>query len=243
MPPITYSFNDMPAFSAALGSFHVKSSSTSVVNSLTTVRFTVCLNCHLPSLDALMVSSLGARWYPTTGIGRCRFHAPCIHREFRFRSLPGRRQPVFRARPRGRSGNDSALTTPLKSPCTTSSAFAAAICTGRVSVASACEGLGMIHLEFRRSSLPPWRRYAHSRACSPPRSPRGASGCEDSCNESSATSRQYSHRRGGRHRLGSGLTHFSSSVLNWRCVGILDVGQTGSRNRGNDATDENNRSA
>src|SRR6516225_10075090 len=64
MPPITYSINDMPAFSAAFGSFQVKSLSTSLVNSLTTV-------CGLPSVltitfvrsTTLVVSSLGARWY------------------------------------------------------------------------------------------------------------------------------------------------------------------------------------
>src|SRR6476659_660862 len=64
MPPITYYINDMPAFSAAFGSFHVKSLSTSLVNSLTTV-------CGLPSVltmtfvrsTTLVVSSLGARWY------------------------------------------------------------------------------------------------------------------------------------------------------------------------------------
>src|SRR6476620_10930013 len=64
MPPITYSINDMPAFSAAFGSFQAKSSSTSLVISLTTV-------CGLPSVltitfvrsTTLVVSSLGARWY------------------------------------------------------------------------------------------------------------------------------------------------------------------------------------
>src|SRR5215831_19831444 len=64
MPPITYSINDMPAFSAAFGSFQAKSLSTSLVNSLTTV-------CGLPSVltitfvrsTTLVVSSLGARWY------------------------------------------------------------------------------------------------------------------------------------------------------------------------------------
>src|SRR5271169_1246734 len=54
MPPITYSNNDMLDFSAAFGSFHVKSSSTSFVNFFDDgLRFAVHLNCHFPSLDHL----------------------------------------------------------------------------------------------------------------------------------------------------------------------------------------------
>src|ERR1700738_818019 len=54
----------MPAFSAAFGSFHVKSSSTSFVKLLVTVRvlpffLTVTFLCSC----TLMVSSLGVRWY------------------------------------------------------------------------------------------------------------------------------------------------------------------------------------
>src|SRR5271155_3222813 len=64
MPPITYSNNDMLDFSAAFGSFHVKSSSTSFVNSLMTV-------CGLPFIltvtfrrsTILTVSCLSVRWY------------------------------------------------------------------------------------------------------------------------------------------------------------------------------------
>src|SRR6266480_2482616 len=56
--------SDMPAFSAAFGSFHVKSSSTSFIIVLKTVRvlpffLTVTFICS----DTLMVSTFGARWY------------------------------------------------------------------------------------------------------------------------------------------------------------------------------------
>src|SRR5271163_3446137 len=64
MPPITYCINDMPAFSAAFGSFHVKSSSTSFVYSLMTARglpffLTITFLCS----TTLTVSSLSVRWY------------------------------------------------------------------------------------------------------------------------------------------------------------------------------------
>src|SRR6266550_9163685 len=56
--------SDMPAFSAAFGSFHVKSSSTSFVIVLMTVRIlpfflTVAFICS----GTLMVSTFGVRWY------------------------------------------------------------------------------------------------------------------------------------------------------------------------------------
>src|SRR6516225_2502685 len=64
MPPITYWATDMPAFSEACGSFHVKSSFTSFVTVFVTVRvlpfvLTVVLVCS----STLMVSTLGARSY------------------------------------------------------------------------------------------------------------------------------------------------------------------------------------
>src|SRR5215471_15688563 len=64
MPPITYWATDMPAFSAASGSFHVKSSFTSFVTVLVTVRvlpffLTVVLICS----STLMISTFGARSY------------------------------------------------------------------------------------------------------------------------------------------------------------------------------------
>ena len=46
MPPITYSATDIPTFSAAFGSFHVKSSSTSLITILVTVRVLVPLDDH-----------------------------------------------------------------------------------------------------------------------------------------------------------------------------------------------------
>ncbi len=54
----------MPAFCAAFGSFHVKSSSTSFIIALMTVRvlpffLTVTVICA----GTLMVSTFGARWY------------------------------------------------------------------------------------------------------------------------------------------------------------------------------------
>src|SRR5271167_722207 len=56
--------SDMPALCAALGSFHVKSSSTSLAMFLVMVRvlpffLTVTFTCS----DTLMVSSFGVRWY------------------------------------------------------------------------------------------------------------------------------------------------------------------------------------
>src|SRR5215471_4412251 len=58
--------SDKPALSAAFASFHVKSSSTSLVTVLVTVRvlpffLTVTLTCS----GTPMVSTLGARWYAT----------------------------------------------------------------------------------------------------------------------------------------------------------------------------------
>src|SRR5260370_39566868 len=63
-PPITYWATDMPAFSAACGSFHVKSSFTTFVTVFVTVRLlpfflTVVLICS----STLMVSTFGARSY------------------------------------------------------------------------------------------------------------------------------------------------------------------------------------
>src|SRR5215831_11340286 len=56
--------SDMPALSAAFGSFHAKSSSTSLVTVLVTVRvlfffLTVTFICS----GTPMVSTLGVRWY------------------------------------------------------------------------------------------------------------------------------------------------------------------------------------
>src|SRR5262249_52327793 len=61
---VTYWVTDMPAFSAASGSFHVKSSFTSFVTVFVTVRLlpfflTVVLICS----STLMVSTFGARPY------------------------------------------------------------------------------------------------------------------------------------------------------------------------------------
>src|SRR5499433_777597 len=64
MPPITYWATGILAFSAASGSFHVKSSFTSFVTVFATVRLlpfflTVVLICS----STLMVSTFGARSY------------------------------------------------------------------------------------------------------------------------------------------------------------------------------------
>src|ERR1700730_3669353 len=189
MPLITYSINDMPTFSAALGSFHVKSSSTSVVNSLMTVRdlpstFTVTFRCS----TTLIVSCLGARWYTdqrysSMQISRAK-HSSRVSVEVTA-SFPS--ASVSSASACEESGNDSALNTPLKSPCTTSSALTAAICTGRVSGASACEGLSNdssgVSAELTASLASVCTKSGVLTAAI---STRGASGCEDSCNEPSA---------------------------------------------------------
>src|SRR5215813_4338979 len=128
MPPITYSINDMPAFSAALGSFHVKSSSTSVVNSLTMVR-------GLPSTlivtflrsTILTVSCLGARWYIDHKYWSTQTSREAFIEGFggghRFLAVTWR----FGESACELSDEDSALTNPLKSPCSTSSTLTVAI--------------------------------------------------------------------------------------------------------------------
>src|SRR5262249_61525171 len=64
IPPITYSATDMPTFSAASGSFHVKSSFTNFVTVFVTVRLLpFFLTVVLISSCTLMVSTFGARWY------------------------------------------------------------------------------------------------------------------------------------------------------------------------------------
>src|SRR6266699_6059437 len=56
--------SDMPAFSAAFGSFHVKSSSTSFIIVLMTVRvLPFFLTVTFIGFGTLMVSTFGARWY------------------------------------------------------------------------------------------------------------------------------------------------------------------------------------
>src|ERR671922_3006667 len=56
--------SDMPAFCAAFGSFHVKSSSTSFVIVLMTVRvLPFFLTVTFIRCGTLMVSTFGARWY------------------------------------------------------------------------------------------------------------------------------------------------------------------------------------
>jgi hypothetical protein len=79
-------------------------------------------------------------------------------------------QLVVRARAKG-VRQHSSLTTPLKSPCTTSSTLTVAICTGRVSGACACEGLGDDSSEFPRIHCL-LGVAVQSQACLPPRSPR-----------------------------------------------------------------------
>src|SRR5260370_38254525 len=54
----------MPAFCAAFGSFHVKSSSTSLITVLVTVRvLPFFLTVTFVRSGTLMVSTFGARWY------------------------------------------------------------------------------------------------------------------------------------------------------------------------------------
>src|SRR5262245_41318734 len=64
MPPITYCATDMPAFSAASGSFHVTFSFTNFVTVFVTVRLLpFFLTVVLIFSSTLMVSTLGARSY------------------------------------------------------------------------------------------------------------------------------------------------------------------------------------
>src|SRR5216683_2243589 len=73
----------MPAFCAAFGSFHVKSSSTSFIIVLMTIRvLPFFLTVTFIRSGTLMVSTFGARWW-TRGIGRCKFLPQGTHREFR----------------------------------------------------------------------------------------------------------------------------------------------------------------
>src|SRR5580700_4466362 len=188
MPPITYSVRDMPAFSAALGSFHVKSSSTSVVNSLMIVRgLPPALIITFLRSTILTVSCLGARWYTdhkywSTQTSRAR-HSSRVSADVTA-SLPS--AGVSSACEA--SGNDSALAAPLKSPCTTSSTLTVAICTARVWGASARGGLGndpsRVSAEFTASLASLCTKSGVLTAAISANG--GASGCEGSCNEASA---------------------------------------------------------
>ena len=67
---MTYTMSDMRARSAALGSFHVKSSSTRLVMVLVTVRvLPFFVRVTLTRFFTLMVSSLGARRYTAQRYG------------------------------------------------------------------------------------------------------------------------------------------------------------------------------
>src|SRR5437016_1016547 len=81
--------SDMPAFCAALGSFHVKSSSTS----FTTVLVTVCvlpffLTVTFICFDTLMVSVFGVRWYTDQRYWSIQVSAP-RHSSAAPKELPG----------------------------------------------------------------------------------------------------------------------------------------------------------
>src|SRR6516164_6552211 len=120
MPPITYSINDMPALSAAFGSFHVKSSSRSFVNSWITVRgLPLILTITFFRSTTLTVSCLGVRWYTD-------------HRYWSMQTSGTRHS----------SSVSLELTTSLVSVCTGSEVLTVAICPGGVSGASICEESG-----------------------------------------------------------------------------------------------------
>src|SRR6516164_1231623 len=148
MPPITYSINDMPAFSAAFGSFQVKSLSTSLVNSLTTV-------CGLPSVltitfvrsTTLVVSSLGARWY--TDHRYWSMQASDVRHSSRVSvevtaSLPSGGVSGTSAweEPGNCSSRVAALAASLAPLSTRSDVLAVATCTGGVSRSSVCKESG-----------------------------------------------------------------------------------------------------
>src|SRR3984957_12903809 len=144
MPPMTYSINDMPAFSAAFGSFQAKSLSTSLVNSLTTV-------CGLPSVltitfvrsTTLVVSSLGARWYTDHKYWSMQASVVKVSVEVTA-SLPSGGDSGTSAWEE--SGNCSsrvaALAASLAPLSTRSDVLAVATCTGGVSRSSVCKESG-----------------------------------------------------------------------------------------------------
>src|SRR5271156_3338084 len=149
MPPITYSNNDMLDLSAAFGSFHVKSSSTSFVNSLMT-------DCGLPFIltvtfrrsTSLTVSCLSVRWYTDHRYWSmqtsCTRHSSRVSVELTAPLLSG---GVSGASACEGSGNGSSrvaveLAAFLASLCTRSGVLAVAICTGGVSGPSISEESG-----------------------------------------------------------------------------------------------------
>src|SRR6516225_4532047 len=120
MPPITYSINDMPALSAAFGSFHVKSSSRSFVNSWITVRgLPLILTITFFRSTTLTVSCLGVRWYTD-------------HRYWSMQTSGTRHS----------SSVSLELTASSVSVCTGSEVLTVAICPGGVSGATICEESG-----------------------------------------------------------------------------------------------------
>src|SRR5215831_1242719 len=109
MPPMTYSIIDMPIFCAACGSFHVKSSFTSLVTVFVTVRLLpLFLTVTLIRSFTLMVSTLRARSYTSQrclGADRTEhirasverletcsniLHTPNVHRDHRKAGRAGR---------------------------------------------------------------------------------------------------------------------------------------------------------
>src|SRR5215831_16964337 len=148
MPPITYSINDMPAFSAAFGSFQAKSSSTSLVNSLTTVRgLPSVLTITFVRSTILMASSLGARWYTAHRYwsmqGSDVRHSSRVSVEVTA-SLPS--GGVAGTSASEESGNCSsrvaALAASLALLSTRSDVLAVATCTGGISRSSVCKESG-----------------------------------------------------------------------------------------------------
>src|SRR6516164_5166583 len=170
MPPITYSINDMPALSAAFGSFHVKSSSRSFVNSWITVRgLPLILTITFFRSTTLTVSCLGVRWYTD-------------HRYWSMQTSGTRHS----------SSVSLELTASLVSVCTGSEALTVAICPGGVSGASICEESGndlsrvSVALTASLASVCTGSGVRTAAICAGGVS--GASVCEESGNDSSRVS-------------------------------------------------------
>src|SRR6202011_4501386 len=112
--------SDTPVFCAAFGSFHVKSSSTSFIIALMTVRILpFFLTVTFILSGTLMVSTFGARWYA----------------DQRYRSMQI-------SATRHSSGVSTELTASLAWPFTGSGVLAGATCTDGVSGLGIARGSG-----------------------------------------------------------------------------------------------------
>src|SRR5262249_1155104 len=128
----------------------------------------------------LTVSCLGARWYIdhkywSTQTSRARHSSRASVEVAALPSAGVSGESACEV-----SDKDSALTTPLKSPCTTSSTLTVAICTGRVSDAGACEGLGNDSSRvWSELTAPSASLCTKSGVLTAAITASGASGCED----------------------------------------------------------------